>query len=67
MGKPDQDAAAAAGARRGDRRGRRARPWGTVFGPAQARNGAGVCCAERISSLCRWELGITAAAGFAVA
>ncbi len=36
MGKPDQGSAEA----EGDRSGRRARPWGTVFGPAQARDGA---------------------------
>ncbi len=39
MGKPDQGSAEAEGARRATG-GRRARPWGTVFGPAQARDGA---------------------------
>ena len=41
------------GSPEGDRSGRRARPWGTVFGPAQARDGAASCCVERISSPCR--------------
>ena len=36
MGKHDQESAAA----EGDRRGRRARPWGPVVGPAQERGGA---------------------------
>ena len=40
MGKPDQESAAAEEARKGDRRRRRARPWGTVVSPAQARDGA---------------------------
>ena len=35
MGKHDQDSAAV-----GDRSGHRARPWGSVFGRAQARDGA---------------------------
>ena len=42
MGTPNQDAAAAEGARRatGDTAG--ARPWGPVFGGAQARGGPAI-------------------------
>ena len=39
MGKHDQESAAV-GAPEGDRSGHRARPWGSVFGRAQARDGA---------------------------
>ena len=57
MGKPDQESAAAEEARRATGRRRRARPWGTVVSPAQARDGAAVYCAERISSPCRGSWG----------
>ena len=40
MGKPDQGSAAAKGARRGDRRRRRARPWRPIVSGAEARSGA---------------------------
>ena len=44
----------------GDRSGRRARSWGSVFGRAQARDGAASAAREDLESVSR-ALGITAA------
>ena len=60
MGKPDQVIGGGGGSPKVDRRRRRARPWGTVVSPAQARDGLRLLRGEDLESVSR-ELGITAA------
>ena len=45
------------GSPEGDRRGRWARPWGTIFGPAQARDSAASAARRGFSSPCRGSWG----------
>ena len=56
MGKPDQESAAG-GSPKGDRRRRRARPWGTVVSPRKRETVLRLLRGEDLES----ELGITAA------
>ena len=66
MGKHDQVSAAAEEARRATGGGRWARPWGTIFGPAQARDSA-ACAARRGSRVRGAGAGGHGGAGLAVA
>ena len=60
MGKPDQESAAAEEASKGDRRRRRARPWGTVVSPRKRETVLRLLRGEDLESVSR-DLGITAA------